>query len=210
MTTTIERPTFHRRWQVEEDDYLREHYQSMQAIADALGRTRDAVQVRARVLGVARRITEIEWSADEITFLTEHYNTMTAQEIANALGRTLRAVRNKALGIKVSSPRHSVDFQKMPYFRVICELMEQCAGLNGSCSSCRLSDDCHRLWRSYMAPSNGLSYDVPEDKFPQALDEFAELFSTRCEILRIHTEEEQALRSRMREADGLVIFRCED
>ena len=218
MTTTLDRPKCERRgagylWQEEEDDFLRKHYPSpmlMEDIAQELGRTPHAVKSRASVLGLIRQVTDVSWSLEEVTFLRRHYHTLSIQSIADALGRTHSAVYGKAVDLGLTGNHIIVNFAKMWRFKVISDLMEQCAHLDGSCSRCSLAKDCNNLWRRYMAPSHGLYHDIPEEKFPCALEEFAELFSARCVIARHHEVEEESLRARIRSAEGVTIYRCED
>ncbi|MFQ5633537.1 MAG: HNH endonuclease signature motif containing protein [bacterium] len=73
------------RWTAEEDDFLRENHKNMtmQQMADALGRTKSAVQSRCSIFGLQK--VHI-WTPDEDEFLRANYLQMKNRELYDALG----------------------------------------------------------------------------------------------------------------------------
>ena len=82
-------------WTFEQEEYLRGHYadDDLQDIADAIGKTVRAVQMRASALGVKRpRHTSL--SKEEQKFIKEHANTLSIKEIARRTKRSYHTIHD--------------------------------------------------------------------------------------------------------------------
>ncbi len=92
-----------RRWTPVEDDILRGIYGQLSAAetGELIGRTEDAVWLRARTLGLDKREEVRPWTHAELHDLRASYATELASVIARRLGRTTSAVsqRAKCLGV---------------------------------------------------------------------------------------------------------------
>lgn len=91
--------TGRRPWTPEEDATVRDLYpaQSAHAIAATLGRTENAVWIRAvRVLGLEKRDVPAPWTEGELDELRRCYPVEPPVEIAKRLGRTASAVYQQA------------------------------------------------------------------------------------------------------------------
>lgn len=81
-------------WTFEQEEFLREHYadDDLQDIADALGKTVRAVQMRASALGIKRpRHTSL--SKEEQEFIIAHANVLSVNEITRRTNRSYKTIR---------------------------------------------------------------------------------------------------------------------
>lgn len=87
-----------RKWTEREQHVLKENYNRVpnKEIAKLIGRTKKAVQQKARVLGLTRE-PRPEWTGEEKRYLRENYKKRTWGEIGKKLGRPLRGVRKVAM-----------------------------------------------------------------------------------------------------------------
>jgi hypothetical protein len=95
-------------WTEEGHDFLRANHSRMttEELAEALGRSRNAVGIRLSILGLkARRY----WTAEEEETLQRLYPTTTVGELAALLERSVPAVRQRAfkLGLRKADQRRS-------------------------------------------------------------------------------------------------------
>lgn len=92
-------------WSKEDEKYLKENYGStpVSVMAKKLGRTEDAVKVRAYVFGLVdeKTITRAKWTKEEISFLKKNINKKTNEEMAQYLGRSVASVAGKLSELKV-------------------------------------------------------------------------------------------------------------
>lgn len=199
------------RWEPDEDAFLCEHYSEMHVedIAKHLERTPQAVKSRAAKLGQSSPAGGHPWRLEEDDFLRANYKTMTQDQISKELGRTVSSVGSRASLLGLQCRRPTVDFVCMPRFNLVTDLMMSCAKLDGGCSSCRLRVDCFKTFRRHMMRAEELYEDLTEERFTRAIDDFATLFSRRAAIIG-KAQEEESLRARIRAAEGLTIYRCED
>lgn len=98
-----------RPWTKEEEKILRELYPSAgpAACATRLGRSRNAVRVRAQKLGLQRSHTVGRgrpWTPQEEEYLRRYYRRLPAREIAAELGRTTSAVHTRARRLDLARP----------------------------------------------------------------------------------------------------------
>lgn len=94
-------------WTPREIDFLRRHVGSMPhtEIARALGRSRSAVQTKAKRVSAT---TREHWSDADIATLARLYPTSTAAEIARRLGRTTKAIHEAAKSRGLTKQSRSV------------------------------------------------------------------------------------------------------
>jgi DNA-binding CsgD family transcriptional regulator len=97
-------------WSHREIELLRQLYPIMpyEEVAEKLGRSHDAVKMKARRL----QLRKIEfWSEQEDQLLRDCYQEQSYDHVARRLGRTLRAVRARAitLGLKAKVPNWTED-----------------------------------------------------------------------------------------------------
>lgn len=87
----------HLRWSQFEIDHLKANYRikSYKEIADELGRTTDAVQIKAKKLGL-KKIIELTWQPVEVEMLMDmKMKGLTDIDVANELGRSFESVAAK-------------------------------------------------------------------------------------------------------------------
>jgi len=95
-----------RLWSADEIKLLYLHQnQTVQSIADILGRPLTAVCKKASSIGLRKGIFHPTWSIQEESLLKKLYPTNTATDIAKRIGRSVRAVRGKAFRLGLSSGR---------------------------------------------------------------------------------------------------------
>ena len=99
-----------RTWSSEETSLLRTLYPTTpdEEIAEQIGRTRNAVHMKARQL----QLRKIEfWSEREDRYLRDAYRVCRCDEVARRLGRTLLAVKARAITLKLEPkvPQWSED-----------------------------------------------------------------------------------------------------
>ncbi len=85
-----------RPWTKQEEGYIRRHYQTEGAgpVAAALGRSSQAVNDRAKLLGI-RSARSRPWTDGELRYLARNYPRRSAEQIAKTLGRSLSSVRGQ-------------------------------------------------------------------------------------------------------------------
>jgi len=90
-----------RPWSMAEVDLLQRLHKTTpyEEIADLIGRTRNAVHLKARKLGL--RKMEF-WDEGEDTFLKESYKVLSYSEVGQLLGRSSGAVNARVVGLKLS------------------------------------------------------------------------------------------------------------
>lgn len=95
-----------RAWSPTEIRLLKRLHQTTpyEEIADLIGRTRNAVHMKARKLGLHKMDF---WTEKEDQFLEEHHRTLSYEEIGEILGRSEGAVKARAitLGLDCKAPR---------------------------------------------------------------------------------------------------------
>jgi hypothetical protein len=91
------------KWSQEQTAYLMKHYknQSIQQIADRLGRKPGSISSKARKLGLIEPAYQV-WTKSETKFLIKYYPQWTALKIAQKLGKKLLSVQARVcyLGLK--------------------------------------------------------------------------------------------------------------
>ena len=93
-------------WSEQDTQFILDNYPKMDAyeLADALGKTENAVRNKLMRLGVfERKVKRQEWTEEELDFLELNYSTKGASYIARKLGRTTRSVKHKANRLKVKA-----------------------------------------------------------------------------------------------------------
>jgi hypothetical protein len=83
-------------WTDKEVCFLREHYKDMtgRELGDVLGRTPDAVQLKASAIGLSKPLKGA-WSEEEEKYLKRMYLTLTIKQLADRLDRTEYSVKRK-------------------------------------------------------------------------------------------------------------------
>ena len=99
------------KWTHEEEEQLRHYYPLYggRYVARLLGRSMDAVKIRADRIGVDG--TRPRWTAAEIKRLKAEYGKMPIEKLARLLGRTVLSVRTrtKSLGLRKGARRWSEE-----------------------------------------------------------------------------------------------------
>jgi len=105
----MEKPKNHKKkWDHVEEATLCFHskHKPVGEVAKFLGRTSNAVKVKAKALGVSIKKDPIlkpnSWTEEEIRYLGEKAGNETSKEIAKAIGRTSNAVKVKATRLGLS------------------------------------------------------------------------------------------------------------
>ena len=100
---------YNRRWTPEEEQYIRDHWQTQTEaeMAAALDRLEGAVRNKRRAL---RCSTHPTWTAEEIEYLEEKWGTVSIPSIAKKLGRTTYSVRCKATKMGLGSVLMGGDY----------------------------------------------------------------------------------------------------
>lgn len=98
-------------WTDEEDAFFRENYGKIPTaeIAKKVGRTKTAVQDRARRCGIVAsrdgKHPSLTWTPEEDAFLRAHYLEWEARRIGNELGKTKNSVIGRANRLGLQSPK---------------------------------------------------------------------------------------------------------
>ena len=106
----------YRRWTPEEEQYIRDHWQTMtdNEIGAALGRSGSSVNSLRNKLGLFRRgsppLGRKNWTSDEETYLSENWGQMTIPGIAKHLGRTTNSVIVRARRMGLGAVLDSGDY----------------------------------------------------------------------------------------------------
>lgn len=89
-------------WTPEEDDYLRKHHNrhGQTEIARVLGRTKNSVKSRIRVLALDRPTQARRWTLDEDDFLLHHYGVKPFAYIARKLNRSEDAIESRLVRLQ--------------------------------------------------------------------------------------------------------------
>ena len=94
-------------WSKEEESLLKEEFNKtpIKELAQVLGRTEDAVKVRAYTLGLIPTSEErprTKWTEEEIKYIKKNIYSKSYEEIGEYLGRSAAAVASKASTLKIS------------------------------------------------------------------------------------------------------------
>ena len=122
----------HKFWNIEEDNFLKEHYIDMgsEEIAKILNRTVASINARRDDLHLVKHES---WSEDELSFLKNNYLDMTHLEIGEKLGRSEGAVRAKCFDLdlyKKDLPweQWELDFVKENYMEMATKEISEILG----------------------------------------------------------------------------------
>ncbi|MDR1848675.1 MAG: hypothetical protein LBQ75_01395 [Zoogloeaceae bacterium] len=89
------------RWTIEEEQVLNEHYvnSTIEALAEQLGRTKNAVASHAKALGLTgkKRDFVFKWTEEEIAYLQANYKRTPKAEICKRVRKGINSVYFKAL-----------------------------------------------------------------------------------------------------------------
>ena len=99
----------YRRWTPEEEQYIRDHWntQSEAQMAEALDRPEGAVQTKRREL---RCSTHKVWTPEEEMYLEEHWGSVSIPGIAKKLNRTVNAVKVRAFRLGLGGVLDAGDY----------------------------------------------------------------------------------------------------
>lgn len=101
-------------WNETEVEFLKDNYLKLNysKIADKLGRSKSAVQQKARLLGLVKARPS-SWSNDEIQFLKDNFNSLTYDDIQKKIKRSLPSIYNKVYELGLSSKENK--YKKLKY-----------------------------------------------------------------------------------------------
>ena len=101
--------SYYRRWTPEEEQYIRDHWQTQTEaeMAEKLGRLEGAVRAKRRELRCSPQKT---WTQEEERYLEEHWGTVSIPGLAKHLGRTVNAIKVRAFRMGLGGMLDAGDY----------------------------------------------------------------------------------------------------
>lgn len=104
-----------RKWTEEEEEYLKAHYGEVPTIdiMRHLGRSRDAIKIACKRLGLKSKRPKKRWSEEDVATLKRWVGKRTKEELAKMLGASPASVAHKAKNLGLSLKLDEYDFKML-------------------------------------------------------------------------------------------------